>query len=663
MAFDLVASAIILVAACTIGRGILAALHVDHIREGDRFILSAWLGVIVLAVALLTVSLAGPVSPRSASAVTVPLVALGALAGLRARGARAARVQSRATPTRAAVTGGVALILLGSAALASDPVTLYDSLVYHIGLIEWLRQHGTVPGIALIHTRLGHVSAWFTLAAPFDTGALAHRSANVSLGVALVLVGLQIAIPVSRIASRRARVSDWFLAFTSIVLVWAVATRGAATPSPDASTNVLIVVAAWSLLVVAPLISGAGPAPARSESQTGSHRSLANPAFLPFVVALGACAMKLFALPAAVATGLYAIATRPGDDEQPEYVRRAVACLILAGLIVGPFVAANVVASGCPAFPSPIGCVDAPWSVGAVHAADYSGYVRDVARWERRGETSVGASLGWIAPWILAHPLIAAAAIVSPFLAWWLWTRSVSRPGSQPVVEPRTFAALATLALLGIAFAGWFAPAPRFLYAFVAVIPAWALGAWLQPRLTALPAGAAAGNARRSRAAFVAASAVVGFTYALASQKLNVWSAVANGAPFLPVTASDLVVPRAPETPARLFHWRVNDVDVMTPVPRPVADTLGYHSVIPVDASFEKCSTATLPCTPYLPDVDVTLRHPAIGLSGGFIRAERPDLAGRIASCLGELSAAEASAQPLKPADAADASRCGAEPR
>jgi len=662
MAFDLAAWAIILFAACMIGRGVLAALHVGRIREGDRFVLSAWLGVIVLAVALLCLSLVGPVTPLSAVVVTLPLIALGIVAELRGRRSAAGLPrEARPTPATGAVIGGVALILLGSAALASDPVTLYDSLVYHVGIIEWLHQHGTVPGVALIHTRLGHVSAWFTLAAPFNAGPVAHRSANVSLGVALVLVGLQIAMSVARIASRRANLSDWFLAFGSTALVWAVVTRGAATPSPDASTNVLIVVAAWSLLVVSPM--GSGEAAVATEDQARSRGSLASPAFVPFVMALGACAMKLFALPAAVATGLYALATRTPGDQHPRYVRRALLCLLLSGLIVGPVAAANIVASGCPAFPSPIACIDAPWSVGAAHAADYSSYVRDVARWERRGETSVGASLGWIAPWVLAHPLVAAAALLSPLLAWWLWRRVVSRSVSAAILDRRAFAALAALALLGIAFAGWFAPAPRFLYAFVAVIPSWALGAWLHSRLTPSRQATATANARRAGAAFVAASAVVGFTYALASQKLNVWSAVASGAPLIPVTTSDLVVPRAPEAPARLFHWRVNDVDVMTPVPRPVADTLGYHSVIPFNASFEKCSTATLPCTPYLPNGDVTLRHPAIGLSGGFIRAERPDLAGRIASCLGELSGAESSAPPLKRADATDASRCGGEPR
>ena len=65
---------------------------------------------------------------------------------------------------------GVAVNATAAAALASDPVTLYDSLVYHVGIIRWLREHGVVPGIALIHIRLGHMSTWFTLAAAFDAG-------------------------------------------------------------------------------------------------------------------------------------------------------------------------------------------------------------------------------------------------------------------------------------------------------------------------------------------------------------------------------------------------------------------------------------------------------------------------------------------------------------
>jgi hypothetical protein len=86
----------------------------------------------------------------------------------------------------------------------------------------------------------------------------------------------------------------------------------------------------------------------------------------------------------------------------------------------------------------------------------------------------------------------------------------------------------------------------------------------------------------------------------------------------------------------------VNDVDVLTPVPRPIADTLGYRSSIDGDIGFEKCSTAPLPCTPYLPSPDVHLRVRSLGLRGGFVRQPSTGLAFSATAihCLGEVTAA-----------------------
>ena len=86
--------------------------------------------------------------------------------------------------------------------------------------------------------------------------------------------------------------------------------------------------------------------------------------------------------------------------------------------------------------------------------------------------------------------------------------------------------------------------------------------------------------------------------------------------------------------------------------PRPIADTLGYHSVIAHNADFEKCSTAPLPCTPYLPGRDIRLRRASAGLAAGFVRVSEPDLAGRVATCIGELSTV--AARPIGSGDAAE---------
>jgi hypothetical protein len=649
MALDLAAWAVIFVAVRVVGRGALALLDADDIRArpelvvraGDRLILAAWIGVIVCAITLLGVSLFTALTPIVSASVAVVLCALGALALWRAPTRLPPRASILALPTWAIVPG-VAAVAVGAAALASDPVTLYDSLVYHVGLIRWLREAGTVPGMALIHNRLGHVSAWFTIAAAFDSGSVANRASNIPLGFALVLTGIQTGIATARIAARRAVIADWFLALGSAALIWAIVVGRAASPSPDVATNALILVAAWAVLVVSP-----GP--------TSFTRRL-----IPFVIALGACSMKLFAVPAVIVTGAYALLASPSDGGGHLYLRRVLVCAGLAVLIVGPFIAANLVASGCPAFPSPIGCLDAPWSIGASRAADYAAYVRDVARWQRRGELP-SDSIGWIAPWIIDHPWIALVTVICFPLGIHVVRRVASmRDERPPQGGVDGVSTVAALGMLGAAFAAWQAPAPRFLYAFVLAVPALALSLAIHSRARNPLAGSQFTS--RGVLAFVATSIAVGSAYAVASQKLNLWSAVERGTRLVSVTRADLLLPAAPAPPLRLFRWRVNDAEVLTPVPQPVADTLDYRSAIVLDSPLEKCSAAPIPCTPYLPRGNVRLRRPALGIAGGFVRDQRPSVAGRALTCVGEVDSAT-SGRSLGPEPAPASNRCGDERR
>jgi len=638
MAFDLAAWAVIFLAVWVVGRGALALLDADSVRAGDRLVLAAWIGVIVCAVTLLGLSVLTALTPGLSACAAMVLCALGVMATWRRWRRAPPRAEGPAIPVWA-VGIGVTAVAIGAAALASDPVTLYDSLVYHLGVIRWLREVGTVPGMALIHNRLGHVSAWFTLAAAFDAGPIANRAGNVPLGFALLLAGVQTALATARIAGRRAAIADWFLAFGSAALIWAIVAGRAASPSPDIATNALILVAAWAVLVVSP-------------APTSFTRRL-----IPFVIALGACSMKLFAVPAVIATGSYAVLASAGDGGARRYLRRVLICAGLAVSIVGPFIAANLVASGCPAYPSPIACLDAPWSVGASRAADYADYVRDVARWQQRGEVP-SAAMGWIGPWAIDHPWIALVTVSCLPLAIHV-LRRVAAMRSEPrppfgVDGARTVIAFA---VLGAAFAAWQAPAPRFLYAFVIAVPALAVALATQSRAIDTLPGPRFG--KHGAVAFVATSVVIGGAYALASQKLNLWSAVGRGGPIVSITRADLVVPAAPALPVRLFRWRVNDMDVLTPVPQPIADTLGYRSVIALNSSLEKCSTAPLPCTPYLPSSDVRLRRPARGFAGGFVRDQRPDLARGSAICVGEVSLTDGLSPLRELGPTADHARCG----
>jgi hypothetical protein len=625
MLFDAVAWTLIIVMACAAGAGALRVLGAEQLRAGDRFLLAAWLGVVLLSLALLGASVVVPLAPGTAMVVGGAVAAAGAWAALRGRRSRRRPTLESPIP-HAALIAGAAMITAGAAALASDRVTLYDSLVYHVGIMHWLREYGTVPGVALIHNRLGHVSAWLALAAPFDAGPVTHRAANVAMGVALVLAAAQGAVALARIVAHRATGSDWFLLLSSCALIWPVAVYDAASPSPDVAANALIVVVAWSMLVV--------PRVAAPRVRSRWARWL-TPRLVPFVLAVGATTMKLFALPAAVAAAVFYAFGSGEHRGMRDLGGRVLVCCVVGLALAAPFVAANLAASGCPLFPSPAGCLTTPWSVGSGAAADYAVYIREVARRETRQLAGGAHGLPWVGPWVAAHPLVTTLALLAPLLAVVL-LRGPRRDGVRSVL---------LLAVLGIAFAAWKAPAPRFLYAYVLIVPVVAVAyplATLARRAEGVAGSARPAWAVRSAAArgFIGFALASGLTYALASQKLNLLSAVASGGGALGGRRAELLLPAAPEEPARLYRWRVNDVDVLTPVPLPVADTLSYRSAIDDEAAFEKCSTAPLPCTPYLPDPEVRLREPQRGIAGGFVREHGAvALSARVARCVGAIAA------------------------
>jgi hypothetical protein len=100
----------------------------------------------------------------------------------------------------------------------------------------------------------------------------------------------------------------------------------------------------------------------------------------------------------------------------------------------------------------------------------------------------------------------------------------------------------------------------------------------------------------------------------------------------------------------------VNDIELVTPVPKPIADTLSFDSAIDDNTAYEQCAAAPLPCTPYVRSVAARLRTPERGVSGGFVRLDANIAVDNGVQCIGELLPpvlagvlANAAAQPPTP--------------
>ena len=93
---------------------------------------------------------------------------------------------------------------------------MHDTGLYHAQIIRWYSAFGAVPGMALLHHRLGYHSSVFALAAIFDVGKLVGRSGSV-VSLATILVSLVFA-GLNLLQRRFSPRNLFWLAFVLVVL-------------------------------------------------------------------------------------------------------------------------------------------------------------------------------------------------------------------------------------------------------------------------------------------------------------------------------------------------------------------------------------------------------------------------------------------------------------
>jgi hypothetical protein len=422
-------------------------------RVGDRALVSAWLGVLVLANLFLTIALFRPLSPS----FVVPATLLLLIISLWPRQNRYALNSLFRLPATGIL--GLAALALGAAAYCSQVIVWYDTGLYHIQAINWFSEFGLVPGVALIHSRLGYVSAWFTLPALFNHGVLQGRIASLPGALCLFLLLCHGLVAFLRLVRRRGRFQDLFI-FSASLLVVAVALLWGMpnSPSPDFPIAALVIVVSWAILAIS-----------RQDDRYQLDRSAAV-AIVPLILAAGAASIKLSALPLVMVAGCFYLLSGKASS------RKAVAAAGLAMLALAPSAAAGIVASGCAFYPISLLCVDLPWSLGAEFADAEALLIRDWNRWGMLTPDHA-TSWNWILPWLRAETTCTALFFLS-------LTATVSLPWSSAgnVLKQYRAAYLAALGALGIAFMFYSAPTWRMGLGYLVVLPALALAEWIHSR-------------------------------------------------------------------------------------------------------------------------------------------------------------------------------------
>jgi len=599
MLFLAIAWLLLLAVSFVVGAGFLHIVGDRSFQEpGDRLVVSSWLGVVFLCVALSATALIVPLSPIAAAAVAGGLVCLSVSSGRRAivPGLR------RAAPAKVAL--GLLGFMLGVSAVEVRFITHGDAGLYHIGAIRWLAQYGVVPGLALIHSRFGFSSSWFSLAAPWSAGPLQDRVFTLPGGLAFLLAGLHLAFCLARCSGPKgsANSEDWFAATALLAaLPMIVVDQYLVSPTPDLPVTMLVILGAWSMVVIVK----------NERNRLRDRRKLVDARLVPLALAAGAATMKLSALPFLVVALCFYVSRKP-------LLGRSVVALSFCVLLLLPLLASNSVTSGFPLFPSPIIRLDLPWSLDSEEVRRLSEVITNWARWS--GPTPVDASSwNWLPGWLLREKAVSllmlmclTAGLASPrciadglFQGYW-WPFAV---GSA-----------------GVVYMMLLAPTWRFGLGYVSVLAGVCVG---------LPCERWARDFGLMSRRHIASKEAVAASLLVASGLLVPFAAYARSKFFSRVDAAiDVAVKKGTLSadtnylarmaiPPVVLNFQMNTrPDGSSTVSGLDAEDYTVNSIRYLVPKGAVCWGATLPCVP--PDPmklqAVALRDPAKGIAGGFAR-------------------------------------------
>ncbi len=581
--------------ALVLGNGLLVrrALRLSRVLDGDALFAAFWLGIATLTLGLQLWHLFAPITPLVAAGVgAAGLAGLGV--GLRDLACPwPGRIRMRWVPP--------ALLLLwwlGNRGLGE--VAAFDTTMYHIPAIEWLRAHAIVPGLANLHGRFGFNNASFLLAALLDASPWRDGSVYLLNGVlacAALARGAQAGLRWSeaRDGARAAAAVDLVLLLPTIGIVMTpVLFRGLNADVP----------AAFALFAGVSLVAGRV---ARMDpgDRAGREAQVAAAATLATAVAFK-LSVALVALPA----WLLAVAPLAQNGGRGSDRRVPIPAIVLSVALIATWLVRGVLLSGYPLYPATVLPFPVEWRVPVEQAAAEHAWIRFFAwTWHTPGLYNVVETA------YLCRPLTLLGAWVRAlFRLDVLW--QVALPAGltlcfiglslRSLAGPRTRIRLALwLALLVPASVAWLVLVPRPLFGLSTF---WSLAAVAG----ALFALGGPDTDRPGRPAAVRPVPAVRFglallTFALVTLAGNARQAARTAEADYVRAALDVLVTRpAVDTWLVPSRWHFPAMPYVT--------DSGLRLLVPTG---HRCGRAPLPCTSH-PAPNLRLRRPD-DRSAGFM--------------------------------------------
>lgn len=294
------------------------------------------------------------------------------------------------------LSSALSLIVLWIADFAILSPLVYDSGLYHLTSISWLKSYPIIPGLGNLNSRLAFNNSYFLYVSMLDFGPWIQKSQHLANGLILSVLIIQIFLSGMTFFRHSSKISLYhifYILFLGPVLTLTV-TLSISSPSPDMSIYIL------GILVSAKLL-------AFLEEQNYIiyiiRENEYNIFFILTIATLGITiklSFAVFSVVSLILLFIFCLMKDIGNKEKNIIKKILFIYVFCIGIALMPWMVRGIILSGYVAYPSTFGTLPVDWRIPYTNVI---GMANSVLWWARTLGGQLNKELenwNWIMPWI-----------------------------------------------------------------------------------------------------------------------------------------------------------------------------------------------------------------------------------------------------------------------
>jgi len=286
----------------------------------------------------------------------------------------------------------IGLIAVWIATLSMQAPKAYDSGLYHFNSIRWLNEYPIVLGLGNLHGRLAYNQSVLVFVAYLNLYPYFNHGHNIANGFLLFLLLADGLLHITRKTTEPhglfdLSVSNLLWLFMIPAIAYLVPISEISSPKPDTTSSVL------QILIFIYFGRAVQEISISSENDTSRY--------LVFSLSATAITVKLsnIVYVLTICIILLIVEAKTRRFSLKETLARTIKISALPALITIIWCARGLLLSGCPMYPSTIGCISSSWSVPIKFVREEADWIYSWARMPREIPDKVLNSWDWLEPW------------------------------------------------------------------------------------------------------------------------------------------------------------------------------------------------------------------------------------------------------------------------